>query len=68
MLRFVHRRSLLRAMSFALPLAMLAPAAIADQPGQNGAPGTQPTVAAAPDVLPPRPGGSSNRDSGVTLI
>ena len=51
MLRFVHRRSLLRAMSFALPLAMLAPAAIADQPGQNGAPGTQPTVAAAPDAV-----------------
>ncbi len=50
MLPFVHRRSLLRAMSFALPLAMLAPAAIADQPGQNGAPGTQPTVAAAPDA------------------
>jgi hypothetical protein len=51
MLRFVLRRSVLRAMSFALPLAMLAPAAFADQPGQNGAPGTQPTVAAAPDAV-----------------
>lgn len=50
MQRFVHRRSVLRAMSFALPLAMLAPAALADQPGQNGAPGTQPSVAEAPDA------------------
>jgi hypothetical protein len=48
MQRFVHRRSVLRAMTFALPLAMLAPAALADQPGQNGAPGT--TVAESPDV------------------
>ena len=51
MQRFVHRRSVLRAMSFALPLAVLAPAAFADQPGQNGAPGTQPTVADAPDAV-----------------
>ncbi|HJT14140.1 MAG TPA: hypothetical protein VJ790_16090 [Dongiaceae bacterium] len=51
MLRLVHRRSLLRAIGFALPLAMLAPAAIADQPGQNGAPGTKPTVAEAPDAV-----------------
>ena len=51
MQRFVHRRSVLRAMSFALPLAVLAPAASADQPGQNGAPATQPTVAEAPDAV-----------------
>ena len=51
MQRFVHRRSILRAMSFALPLALLAPAALADQPGQNGAPGTQPSVAEAPDAV-----------------
>jgi hypothetical protein len=50
MQRFIHRRSVLRAMSFALPLALLAPAALADQPGQNGAPGTQPAVAEAPDA------------------
>jgi hypothetical protein len=51
MQRLVHRRSVLRAMSFALPLAMLAPAALADQPGQNGAPGSQPSVAEAPDAV-----------------
>jgi hypothetical protein len=51
MQRFVDRRSVLRVMSFALPLAMLAPAAFADQPGQNGAPGTQPSVAEAPDAV-----------------
>jgi hypothetical protein len=49
MLRLIHRRSVLRVMGFALPLAMLAPAARADQPGQNGAPGT--TVAEAPDAV-----------------
>ena len=48
MQRFFHRRSVLRAMSVALPLAMLAPAALADQPGQHGAPGTP--VAEAPDA------------------
>jgi hypothetical protein len=37
-------------MSLALPLSLLAPAALADQPGQNGAPGTQPVVAEAPDA------------------
>jgi hypothetical protein len=51
MQHIVHRRSILRAMSFALPLIMLAPAALADQPGQNGAPGTQPSVAEAPDAV-----------------
>ena len=51
MQRFVHRRSILRAVSFALPLALLAPVALADQPGQNGAPGTQPSVAEAPDAV-----------------
>ena len=50
MQRFVHRRSVLRAMSFALPLALLAPAALADQPGQNGAPGTPPVIAEADAV------------------
>jgi hypothetical protein len=48
--RFVRRRSVLRAMSLALPLAMLAPVAFADQPGQHGAPGSQPSIAEAPDV------------------
>ncbi len=48
---FVHRRSVLRAMSFVLPLAMLAPAALADQPGQNGAPGSQPVIAESPDAV-----------------
>jgi hypothetical protein len=51
MQRFIHRRSVLQAMSVALPLAMLAPAALADQPGQNGAPGSQPAVAEAPDAV-----------------
>ena len=51
MQRFVHRRSVLRAMSLALPLALLAPSAFADQPGQNGAPGSQPSVAEAPDAV-----------------
>ena len=51
MQRFIHRRSILRALSFALPLAMLAPAALADQPGQNGAPGSQPSVAESPDAV-----------------
>jgi len=41
MQRFVHRRSILRAMSVALPLAFLSHAAWAEQPGQNGAPGAQ---------------------------
>jgi hypothetical protein len=49
MQRFIHRRSILGAMSLALPLAVLAPAALADQPGQNGAPGT--TVAESPDAV-----------------
>lgn len=51
MQRFVHRRSAFRAMSLALPLALLTPTALADQPGQNGAPGSQPAVAEAPDAV-----------------
>jgi hypothetical protein len=50
MQRFVHRRSVLRAMSLALPVVMLSQAAWADQPGQNGAPGTHPSVAESPDA------------------
>jgi hypothetical protein len=50
MQRFVHRRSVLRSLSLALPFAMLAPAALADQPGQHGAPGTAPSVAETPDA------------------
>src|SRR5512147_2362892 len=42
----LHRRSVLRAIALALPLVTLAGASLADQPGQNGAPGTQ----ASPDV------------------
>lgn len=51
MQRLVRRRSILTAMSFTLPLALLASAALADQPGQNGAPGAQPAVAEAPDAV-----------------
>jgi hypothetical protein len=46
MQRFVHRRSVLRAMSAALPFALLSRTGWADQPGQAGAPGTQ-----SPDVV-----------------
>lgn len=46
----VHRRSVLRAIGIALPLALLSHATVADQPGQHGAPGTQPSVAEAPDA------------------
>jgi hypothetical protein len=46
----VHRRSVLRAIGIALPLALLSQAGLADQPGQHGAPGTQPSVAEAPDA------------------
>jgi hypothetical protein len=50
MQRYVHRRSVLRVIGAALPLALLSYATWADQPGQNGAPGTQPSVAEAPDA------------------
>lgn len=46
----VHRRSVLRAIGVALPLALLSQTAFADQPGQHGAPGAQPSVAEAPDA------------------
>ena len=42
MLRSLHRRSVL----LALPILALTPTAWADQPGQNGAPGTQAVVVA----------------------
>ena len=48
--RLVHRRSVLRAVGAAIPLVLLARAALADQPGQNGAPGSQPSVAEAPSA------------------
>lgn len=56
MSRFVHRRSVLRAMGAALPLVLLSPTAWADQPGQNGAPGTpppatQPATTQSPDAV-----------------
>ena len=44
MQRLTHRRSVLRAIGIALPIALLSSAALADQPGQNGAPGTQPSA------------------------
>jgi hypothetical protein len=55
MQRLIHRRSVLRAIGIALPIALLSTAALADQPGQNGAPGaqapgTQPQAAQSPDV------------------
>jgi hypothetical protein len=51
MQRLIHRRSVLRAMGAALPLVLLSHATLADQPGQNGAPGTQPAIAEAPDAV-----------------
>lgn len=45
-----HRRSFLRAVGLTLPLAVLPHAGWADQPGQHGAPGAQPSVAEAPSV------------------
>jgi hypothetical protein len=48
--RFVHRRSMLGAIALVLPLVVFSDAAWSDQPGQNGAPGTQPLVAESPDV------------------
>lgn len=50
MQRLVHRRSALRAIGLAFPFALLSGATFADQPGQNGAPGAQPSVAEAPDA------------------
>jgi hypothetical protein len=53
MLRSAHRRSVLRALAWgaALPIVALAPVAWADQPGQNGAPGTHPVeIAESPSV------------------
>src|SRR5690349_19282434 len=47
----VHRRSILRTMAAALPLALLSRAGLADQPGQNGAPGSQASVAEAPGAV-----------------
>lgn len=47
--RSIHRRFALRAIAMALPLTLLSMAAPADQPGQNGAPGSQPQ-AQSPDV------------------
>ena len=56
MQRFIHRRSVLRAISLALPIALLSSAALADQPGQNGAPGTQPAGTQAPAAQSPTVG------------
>lgn len=49
MQRPAHRRSVIRAIGFALPLAMFAPAVLAEQPGQSGAPGAP--VAESPDAV-----------------
>jgi hypothetical protein len=46
----VYRRAILGAIGIALPLALLSQAGLADQPGQHGAPGAQPSVAEAPDA------------------
>jgi len=53
MQRFVHRRSILRAMGVALPLLVLPHATWAEQPGQNGAPGTQPPATQSPAAQSP---------------
>jgi len=55
MQRSIHRRFALRAIAMALPLALLSYSASAGQPGQNGAPGAQPSgtqssAAQSPDV------------------
>jgi hypothetical protein len=50
MQRLTHRRSVLCAIGIALPIALLSSASWADQPGQNGAPGTQPQTAESPTV------------------
>ena len=50
MQRFLHRRSVLRALGMSLPLALLSRATWADEPGQHGAPGMQPALAEAPDA------------------
>ncbi|HEV8388386.1 MAG TPA: hypothetical protein VGQ35_01010 [Dongiaceae bacterium] len=53
MQRFVHRPSILRAAGAALSLVLLSHAAAAEQPGQNGAPGTPPPAAQSPAVQSP---------------
>ena len=53
MQRFVHRRSVLRAAGLALTMALLSSASLADQPGQNGAPGTQPAGTQTPSAQSP---------------
>jgi hypothetical protein len=50
MQHLVHRRSILRALGTVLPLVSLSRAVWADQPGQNGAPGAQPSIAEAPSA------------------
>jgi hypothetical protein len=48
MQRSVHRRFILRTLGAALPLALLSQTAWSEQPGQNGAPGTQPPPTQSP--------------------
>jgi hypothetical protein len=50
MTRLIHRRTVLRAVTVGLPLVLLPTAGWADQPGQQGAPGTQTSATQAPDV------------------
>ena len=49
--RMIHRRSALRALSAALTLPLLPCASWADQPGQNGAPGTQSSAVQSPGAV-----------------
>ena len=51
MQRSIHSRTISRFAGAALVLALLSPAALADQPGQNGAPGTQTSASQSPDVV-----------------
>src|SRR5262249_41113633 len=49
MQRSIQTHAIPRIVGFALALALLSPAAMADQPGQNGAPGTQTSATQSPD-------------------
>ena len=53
MQRLVHRRMILRLIGAAVPAALIAIPAFADQPGQNGAPGTPPVGTQTPVAQSP---------------
>src|SRR5262245_20709748 len=51
MQRSIQTHAIPRIVGVALALALLSPAAMTDQPGQNGAPGTQTSATQSPDVV-----------------